>query len=164
MQCDTCGNHEAAIHVTQIENNEMRTFHLCESCAAEKGLDTGTATHTPLTDFLAQMGQGVENEPATSNGSCPSCGLTLNDFRRTGRFGCATCYSHFDRHLRSLLRRLHGGSQHVGKMYVPPDSADADRAARMVSLRRGLQRAVDAEDFERAAAIRDQIRTLEMAG
>jgi protein arginine kinase activator len=161
MQCDNCGTNDAIIHLTQIVKNEMSTLHLCEGCAAEKGLDTGTSAHTPLTDFLAQMGKGVGGETASTGERCPSCGLTLADFRRTGRLGCASCYSHFEQHLRGLLRRLHGGSQHVGKVYVPPDSSDAERAARMVSLRRSLQHAVDAEDFERAASLRDQIRILE---
>jgi len=164
MQCDKCGKSPAVIHLTQIENNEMSTFHLCERCAAEKGLETGAGAGTaPLTDFLAQMGKSLSAGPAASAGACEFCGLTLNDFKRTGRLGCPHCYSHFDHHLRGLLRKLHGGTQHVGKVYLPPDPRQADRTARVASLRRSLGRAVEAEDFERAAAIRDQIRRLEAA-
>jgi protein arginine kinase activator len=162
MQCDKCGKSEAIIHLTKIEDNEMNTFHLCESCAASEGLETsGSTSAAPLTDFLAQMGKSVAAETVATAGECPSCGLTLNDFKRTGRLGCASCYSQLDHHLRGLLRRLHGGTQHVGKVVAPADSAQSDQMARITSLRRSLQLAVDSEDFERAAALRDQIRRLE---
>jgi protein arginine kinase activator len=164
MRCDSCGKKEAAIHLTQIVNNEMSTFHLCEACAAAKGLETGTsAAAAPLADFLAQMGKSATAEAAAATGACPSCGLTLADFKRTGRLGCSRCWNHYESSLRGLLRKLHGATQHLGKVYLSPDPTEMDRTARIVSLRRSLQRAVDEEDFERAAALRDQIRRLEAA-
>jgi protein arginine kinase activator len=165
MQCDRCGKNPAVIHLTQIENNEMSTFHLCDQCAAEKGLGTNaTAETAPLTDFLAQMGKSLTaSVPSSAAGACEFCGLTLNDFKRTGRLGCPHCYAQFDQHLRGLLRKLHGGTQHVGKVYLPPDPRESDRAARVAGLRRSLSRAVETEDFERAAALRDQIRRMETA-
>jgi protein arginine kinase activator len=72
------------------------------------------------------------------------------------------CYKHYDSHLRNLLRRLHGGTQHVGKTVLPADPDESDRSARVQSLRRSLDRAVAAEDFEHAAALRDQLRKLEV--
>jgi protein arginine kinase activator len=162
--CDRCGKNEAAIHFTQIQNNEMSTRHLCESCAAALGLETGAAAAStaPLADFLAQMGKAIASESvATAVGACPACGLTLADFKRTGRLGCARCWGTFEGSLRGLLRKLHGGTQHVGKVYLPPDPTEVDRTARVAALRRSLQRAVDDEDFERAAGLRDQIRRME---
>jgi protein arginine kinase activator len=162
MTCDNCGTNEAAIHLTQIQNNEMVTRHLCEGCAESMGLETGAGSAAaPLADFLAQMGKALAGETVTTAGTCPACGHTLDDFKRTGRLGCGRCYAAFDTSLRGLLRKLHGGTQHTGKVYMPPDPAETDRTARIAALRRSLQRAVDAEDFERAAALRDQIRTLE---
>jgi len=164
--CDRCGNNEAAIHFTQIQNSETTTRHLCESCAAELGLDPGGSAAgpatAPLADFLGQLGKAIAGESAWTAGACPGCGLTLADFKRTGRLGCARCWSAFEPSLKGLLRKLHGGTQHVGKVYLPPDPTEMDRTARAVSLRRSLQRAVDEEDFERAAALRDQIRRLEV--
>jgi protein arginine kinase activator len=164
--CDRCGKNEAAIHFTQIQNNETTTRHLCEGCAHALGLDAGVgagaaAAAAPLADFLAQMGKALVSETASANGVCPSCGLTLADFKRTGRLGCPRCWSAFEPSLRGLLRKLHGGTQHVGKVYLPPDPTEVDRTARVTSLRRSLQRAVEEEDFERAAGLRDQIRRLE---
>ncbi len=164
MRCDKCGKQDATVEFTQIVNNEVSTFHLCDTCAAERGLETGVSTSTPLTDFLAQMGKSLGIETPVSTESCPGCGLTLNDFRRTGRLGCAVCYSHYDQHLRGLLRRLHGGTQHVGKVYISSNPSEADRAARVASLRRSLQKAIEAEDFEYAAGLRDQIRRIEEPG
>ena len=161
MRCDNCGKKEAAIHLTTIVSNEMTTHHLCEACAAEKGLEPGAgAASAPLADFIAQMGKTVT--PVTgAAGTCPSCGLTLADFKRTGRLGCDRCWNVFDASLRGLLRKLHGGTQHQGKVYMSADPTEVDRTARVASLRRSLQRAVEEEDFERAAALRDQIRRLE---
>lgn len=164
MLCDHCGDQEAVIHLTQIVNNEMRTFHLCEACAAEKGLEPGVAsTNVPLTDFIAQMGKTIPTESVEAGGECGYCGLTPEDFKRTGRLGCSHCYVTFEPHLRKLMRRIHGGTQHVGKVYLPPDPTEADREDRLRGLRRKLDRAVRVEDFERAAEIRDEIRTLEAA-
>lgn len=164
MLCDHCGEHEAVIHLTQIMDNQMGTFHLCEACAAEKGLEPDPGIPTfPLTDFLAQMGD-KESEPAEPDpGACDYCGLTLDDFKRTGRLGCPHCYVTFDAHLRGLFRRLHGGTQHVGKVYLPPDPTEAERSEQLSRLRRKLHVAVEKEEFERAAELRDRIQALEGA-
>jgi protein arginine kinase activator len=162
MVCDHCGENEAIIHLTQIENNEMRTFQLCEECAAAKGLEPGQqAGNLPLTEFLAQVGRGGES--SASQGPCLFCGLKLDEFKKSGRLGCPQCYVSFDPHLKGLLRRLHGGTQHVGKVYLPPDPSVAEQQEHLAGLRRKLDRAVQSEDFERAAQIRDLIRTMESA-
>lgn len=161
MMCDHCGQNEAIIHLTQIVDNQMTTKHLCEACAADTGLqpDSGLA-NLPLTDFLAQ----VSRQPAdTSLVPCPFCGLKPEEFRRSGRLGCSQCWVSFESSLRSLVRRLHGGSQHIGKVYLPPNPTGEQRRERLVGLRRKLSRAVESEDFERAAEIRDLIRTIESA-
>jgi protein arginine kinase activator len=162
MLCENCGGKDASIHYTQIEQNEMHTFHLCDECAAAKGLQPGANVgNFPLTDFLAQMSKaGAETATA---GPCAFCGLSLDDFKKSGRLGCPHCYVSFETHLSGLLRRLHGGTQHVGKVYLPPDPSANAQQERLAGLRRKLDRAVQSEDFERAAQIRDMIRTLEGA-
>jgi protein arginine kinase activator len=162
MQCDNCGSADGAIQVTRVEDNEMRVQHLCAACAAEQGIDTIPVGGNQLADFLAQIGSGVPDEPAAS-GRCPSCGLTPAQHKQSGRLGCSACYTHYEQHLRGLLRRLHGATQHVGKMAVAQDADDNGRRARVDSLRRSLQRAVDSEDFEHAATLRDQIRRIDSA-
>lgn len=163
MRCDHCGNDDAVIQLTKMKDNEMKVLHLCEACAAEEGLEAGPgAGSAPLADFLKQIGQGV-GEEAVAAGRCPSCGMTPAQLKQVGRLGCAVCYSHYEQHLRGLLRRLHGGTQHVGKTALVASAGDTGRKTRVQSLRRSLQRAVEAEDFEHAAQLRDQIRRMEAA-
>ncbi len=171
--CDHCGQREAVIHLTQIVDNTVTTQHLCESCAADKGVDTvaQVAKH-PLGDFLASLGEGAAGGAAGAAAgealACPQCGATLLDFRQTGRLGCAHCYLTFEAPLRDLLRRVHGNTQHQGERYRAPGSApgaegtDGGAAGPEIgALRDRLRRAVEAEDFEEAARLRDAIRGLE---
>ena len=164
LVCDNCGSSDAVVHLTQIVDNEMSTHRLCEKCAAEKGLESSPEPLSfPLTDFLAQMGEVAAADVETERSSCSFCGLTFQDFRETGRLGCPHCYETFSVHLRKLLRRIHGGVQHVGKVYLPPDPSASEMERRLDGLKRKLHRAVESEDFERAAELRDQIRSLEPA-
>ena len=159
--CDNCGSKPATVNLTQIENNEMSSYRLCEDCAAQKGLEATTEpSSSPLPDFLAQIGDEPREEEDSDN-ECSFCGLTFAAFRETGRLGCPHCYETFEAHLRRLLRRVHGGTKHVGKIYLPPDPTVSEIEKQMEALRRRLNRAVEAEDFERAAELRDQIRSLE---
>ena len=164
MQCDECKDRPAAIHLTQIVNDSVTTVHLCEQCAADKGVQTATAVAKfPLSDFLASMGKGVSSQLPIGDDTtaCGDCRGTLVDFRESGRLGCPGCYRTFSRHLRDLLRRLHGASQHVGKQYVAMVS-DGDAGVPSVGeLRDQLRRAVESENFELAADLRDRIRVME---
>jgi protein arginine kinase activator len=164
MQCDHCGERPAAIHLTQIVNDSVTTVHLCEQCAAEKGVQTGaTVAKFPLSDFLASMGKGASSQLPVGDdpAECTSCGGTLQDFRDTGRLGCPECYRAFGSHLRDLLRRLHGSSQHVGEQYVAAKASGTAEAPTVAELRDQLRRAVESENFELAADLRDRIRVME---
>ncbi|MCH7991509.1 MAG: UvrB/UvrC motif-containing protein [Gemmatimonadetes bacterium] len=164
MVCDNCGSTDAVVHLTQIINNEMSTHHLCEQCATEKGLETTPdVSDVPLIEVIAQMTDDDAPGVGTAETECSFCGLTFADFRRTGRLGCPHCYETFGEQLPRLLRRIHGGVKHVGKVYLPPDPTASELEKRLEGLRRGLDRAVHDEDFERAAELRDEIRSLEPA-
>lgn len=159
MLCDQCGENEAIVHLTNIQNNQITTSHLCESCAVMNGMEPGvTSANVPLTDFLAQTGSTAE---ASAPGPCAYCGMRLDEFKKKARLGCPHCYVTFETHLRNLLRRLHGASQHTGKVYLPPDPSDSQRQEKLAGLKRKLSRAVESEDFEQAARIRDMIKGLE---
>lgn len=164
MKCQKCLSEDAVVHLTQIVDDQMKTLHLCERCAAEQGLETSTVPENfALTDFLAQMspeGQGTPSRESADR-SCSFCGLAFSEFKETGRLGCPHCWSSFEGELRGLVRRIHGGSQHLGKVYLSPDPTVSEREKRLEALRRKLQRAVDLEDFERAAELRDEIRATE---
>ena len=119
QRCDQPGcENPASVNFTQIVNDEATTLHLCESCAAEKGLQTKPPeVNVALTDFLAQLGDTEEAQPVDLDRECEFCGLTLAKFRESGLLGCSHCYVSFESHLKGLLRRVHGGTQHVGKIY-----------------------------------------------
>jgi protein arginine kinase activator len=164
MVCDSCGSEGAVVHLTQVVNSEMKTLHLCDSCAAEKGLQSAPPPgNLPLADFLAKMGSDADDETeGREDLVCEFCGLSGVDFREVGRLGCPHCYTTFERYVKGLLRKIHGSTNHVGKVYLPPDPTTTEREKRMEGLRRKLQHAIDAEDFERAAELRDEIRAAEL--
>jgi protein arginine kinase activator len=151
------------VHLTQIVNNSVTTVHLCEECAAEKGVQTAaTVAKFPLSDFLATLGKETAGSPAANETErCAFCNGSLQDFRESGRLGCPHCYETFAPHLRNLLRRLHGSSQHVGEVYLSAAPVGDDPRRQLLDLREQLKRAVDAENFELAADLRDRIRVLE---
>lgn len=164
MSCDQCHEREAVIHLTQIVNEQVTTLHLCERCAAEKGVESpGGVTKTPLGSFLAAMGKNLpETEPVAQAGdTCPRCGASLQDFRESGRLGCPECYRAFEVPLRELLRRLHGSTHHVGERYAEREGAVPDAPRRASDLREQLRLAVETENFELAAELRDRLRVLE---
>jgi protein arginine kinase activator len=164
MSCDQCHEREAVIHLTQIVNEQVTTLHLCERCAAEKGVESpGGVAKTPLGSFLAAMGKGLpESVPVARSGdSCPRCGASLQDFRESGRLGCPECYRAFETPLRDLLRRLHGSTHHVGERYAERDGAVVNGREKASELREQLRLAVETENFELAAELRDRLRVLE---
>ena len=163
MLCDNCRERDAVVQLVQVTGEGKRHLHLCEKCAAEKGVETTTATpKAPISDFLKavqqQLGPGAGGADAVR---CTFCLLTFREFQSSGRLGCAYCYSHFETALRDLLRRVHGSSRHVGKRYDPPRPDLMERASTLGELKDRLRRAIEQEQFELAADLRDRIRVLE---
>jgi len=164
MLCDQCKERDAMVHLTQIVGAEVTQLHLCEKCAAAKGIETTVAMPKhPLGDFLYAVQQPAP--PAVGDQArCAHCQTSLRDFRASGRLGCAHCYTAFEGALRELLRRVHGAARHRGREYtasVMTPAPETGGTTELESLRVRLQRAVAAEEFEVAAALRDQIRALE---
>lgn len=159
MLCDQCRERDAVVHLTQIVEAEVTQLHLCEKCAAAKGIETTVAMPKhPLGDFL----HAVQQQASPSAGDqvrCAYCQTSLRDFRASGRLGCAQCYTAFEGALRELLRRVHGAARHRGHEYEAPAASSA--VSELEQLRERLHQAVAAEEFELAATLRDQIRALE---
>ena len=162
--CESCHEREAVVHLTQIVGDDVTTVHLCGKCAAERGIETeAEVVQTPLGSFLAAMGKGGAPMAAAAAAGevCPECGATLQDFRTSGRVGCPGCWVIFERPLRDLLRRLHGATRHTGEGYSPP-GADSDGMTGAIQekarLREQLRAAIEAEQFELAAELRDRLR------
>ncbi len=151
------------VHLTQVVNNKSSTHYLCRKCARDKGIRSDSP-QDPAVELLAQIfGPRSPHDAEPDGRACDSCGMTMATFRDGGRLGCSRCYTVFEARLRRVLSRVHGSSRHAGKAYNPPDPTRAARGDRVAELRRSLQRAIEAEDFERAAVLRDQVRSHELS-
>ncbi|MBW7454998.1 UvrB/UvrC motif-containing protein [Paenibacillus sepulcri] len=167
MLCQECGNKPASLHFTKIVNGEKTEFHICESCAREKGeglpgVSNGFSIHSLLSGLLDfEPASGVNAFGARPQQlRCETCGLTYTQFSKMGRFGCSECYTTFGSKLDPILKRVHGNSSHVGK--IPKRTGGQIQLKREIEdLRADLQQRIECEEFENAAKIRDQIRELE---
>ena len=161
MLCDICGKREATVHLTEVINNQMTKLHLCEECAREKGAEM--EEHFGLANLLAglaDLGQPLETAKEKKL-KCPSCGLAYEDFKKLGRLGCGQCYDTFKVHLAPLFKRIHGSDAHVGKVPCKRGKVLKARKVNVEQLKKRLQRAVELEEFEEAAQLRDEIKKFE---
>jgi len=160
MQCDICGKKEATVHLTEIVNDRVTKLHLCEDCAKDKG--TEMEEHFGLGDLLAgltDLGSTVEPE-ILGTVKCASCGFTYQDFKKVGRLGCGECYEAFKSRLGPLLKRIHGADRHVGKVPIMVGKTVKDTKT-LQELKSKMDKAIQEENFEEAARLRDMIRGLE---
>ena len=163
MVCQVCGKNPATVHFTEIHDNKMTEIHVCERCAEEKGLHAGSKKQKfDIAELLAGMVDGMTTteEERVGHVQCPRCGMLYSGFKETGRLGCADCYAAFQFQLRPLLRRIHGDTRHRGKGPTR-DGVGISRSRQIHRLHDELQRAVEREEFEHAAGIRDEIKRLE---
>lgn len=158
MLCDVCKCNDATVFLTQIIEGKMQKVNLCDGCSKEKGVQDPTGF--ALADLLLGIGAAEEIEKGAVTQKCPVCGFTQSDFKKTGRLGCSTCYVTFTEALNALLKAMHKGTSHVGK--VPQRAYKAvELSDRMRNLSESLQKAVAEENYETAASLRDQIKQLE---
>jgi len=155
MKCDECDN-EATVHEVTVHKGEKVEKHLCEECAREQGI--AVQSHEPISAVLSKfVVASTPKKGARRSKTCSGCGMTYAEFRQHGLVGCAECYNAFEEQLATLLERAQeGGAHHVGK--TPKRCGGAgERQRALAALRRELADAVAAEQYERAAEIRDQI-------
>src|SRR5690349_15180849 len=162
MKCDNC-NKPATVHLTEIRNGKKIEKHLCEQCAAQsEGLPV--KSHTPINELLTNFVMAHSGLQKEVGQQCEGCGITWAEFRQSGLFGCPNDYVVFEKDLTPLLQRAHeGATHHVGKVPVRKGGTGVPmkRQIDVAKLRKELARAVESEDYERAAKLRDQIRVAE---
>ena len=164
MLCQNCKKNEATTHIKTIVNGEATEAHLCSDCAKSLGYDG------VFSDFgfnFSDMLSSFFSEPVMAGLGgralrCDKCGSTFNDILRSGKIGCGDCYSTFYDKLLPSLERLHGRTSHEGK--IPNGSPVQQKNSRIDELREQLQNAVNLQDYETAASLRDQIKALEQEG
>ena len=159
MFCDVCQSKEATVFLTQIVEGKMQKVNLCEGCSKEKGVNDPTGF--ALADLLLGLGAAQEIEKNPVGNRCPVCGFSQADFKKTGRLGCSACYDAFAEGLSGMLKNMHRGSIHTGK--VPARRAVARRRSQeLSSVQAAVAKAVTEEHFEEAASLRDKIRLIEL--
>ena len=157
MLCCICKEKEATVHLTQIAGDKVQKVDLCEECAKQKGVNDPAGFS--LADLLLGLGASQEIEQATGGATvkCPKCGFTQADFKKSGRLGCAECYVTFADALDGLLKTMHKGTRHAGK--VPHTLRQSrDLTDRLKQLQKKLSKAISEENFELAAQLRDEIK------
>ncbi|MEM9414487.1 MAG: UvrB/UvrC motif-containing protein [Planctomycetota bacterium] len=169
-KCDKC-DRPATHHSVEVIKGEKIEMHLCEQHAAEEGF-TVSNSHAPINELLthyvkmtgAKGGQKGTAKTGRIDRKCPDCGLKFSDFREKSLLGCSGCYTAFKRPLVTLLERAQeGGSQHVGK--VPRRSGGGEQRQLLIArMRKRLDHAIAAENYELAAQLRDDITGMEVSG
>lgn len=166
MECEICHEAIATVHLTDVINNVKKEIHLCEDCAEKRGATIKSYMNkvAPVLPEiqaaqLASTDLGESENDDTPVG-CPGCEISYRTFRSNGKFGCPKCYTAFGRHVIQLLEKIHQKVQHVGKM---PLRTNRDEAAQneIKHLREALRGAIEMEEYEKAANIRDRIYGLE---
>lgn len=163
MLCQLCQKRVATVHFTQIVNNNKVEMYLCEKCASEKG-NSSFMPPLSLGDFLSgflsnDFGDSYIASPNIHT-VCEVCGMSFNDFQNIGKIGCSNCYKIFKDRLKPIIKRLQGSTEHVGK--APHGfSSKINTTKEIERLKEELNKAIQAEEYERAAVLRDKIKELE---
>lgn len=159
MLCCICKEREATVHYTKIDGDKVQKVDLCEECSKTKGVNDPVGFE--LADLLLGLGASKEIEQSAGGLElkCARCGFTQADFKKAGRLGCPECYKTFADGLEGLLKTMHKGTRHMGKV---PDALRQSRelSDRLKTLQKKLAKAVQDENFEQAAALRDEIKQM----
>ena len=171
MLCQNCGQNTATTHIKTVVNGQLTEAHLCSECAKKQGYghilgDWG--------GFGSLLGGLLGEPPAVEEKRCPGCGASFRQISQSGQVGCAECYHTFRSQLIPVIQRIHGTAQHKGKSPGGSALRVADQNRQLAAVpqanteieekKRLLQKAIETQDFEQAAVLRDQIKELEQNG
>jgi protein arginine kinase activator len=164
MQCQICNKNDATIHLTEIVDGMRTEMHICEQCAIEQ--DIAVKSHIPINELLSNLlaVQPSDDElagPSERELVCPDCGFTLAQFRKEGVLGCPRDYEIFEKTLLAIIEKAHDGkTTHCGKIPLKTPG-NTKRQMELLNLRQQLDAAVQSEDYELAAELRDKIKQSE---
>jgi len=162
MLCQDCNQKAATVHFTKIIQGVKNETHLCDDCARvrqNKNFDGVFSIHNFLAGLLDVGGENLRNEEYVNQYRCDQCGITYDEFKKTGRLGCNNCYIVFKDRMNSLVRKVQGNTQHRGK--VPKRTGGIIRKRREIQqLQLQLNESINKQEFEKAAELRDQINEL----
>ena len=168
MLCQKCKSKEANTHVKSVVNGEYTEYMLCADCAKQMGYSN--LWSDMQSDFDSILGSFFSNAlPARSQTTrCPVCGSTYHDIANLSKVGCAKCYEVFLSELMPSIRRIHSNTTHCGKK--PSDNSSTQAATQqdkkdvnneIQKLKTELEKAIEEQNFELAATLRDKIKEME---
>ena len=169
MICEFCGKKTATMHVKTVVNGKLTEYHLCDDCAREKGYGNWfSGWGLDFGDMLSGLLGSSRTEGVKR---CEKCGTSFQEITKTGKIGCAECYNAFRNQLLPVIQRIHGTAQHKGKVpggsalrIVEENNQIVPVQSNLDEKRRLLQKAIEVQDFEQAAILRDEIKELENNG
>jgi protein arginine kinase activator len=151
-KCGRCAK-PAVHHITEILEGEVKALHLCETCIKDY-LDNPESTETESEEVE------TESDPNEAETVCESCGITFKEFRSRGRLGCGECYNAFRTELLQLIENIHSSDTHCGK--IPKREPQTSQIQfDLARVRTELREAIEREDYEDAARLRDKLKSLE---
>ena len=157
--CDLCGKGEATMNVSQLDKDgKVTEISVCAECASKRGFTEVQQLKAGVAGIIAELKARVDE--ADSKLVCRNCGLSYAEFKRQGQLGCAGCYVSFHDELVPLIRRIHDAVQHVGRT-ASGGRKQAQVKMNIQKLREALSGAIQDEDYEKAAALRDQLKRTE---
>jgi protein arginine kinase activator len=168
MLCQKCGENEASVHLTRIINGKKEELHLCESCAKKSGefsfhADNNFAFQSLLSGVLnnnlSPKNKSIFKNNIKEESICENCELNYSDFSKNGLFGCSDCYDKFEDKLDPLFKRIHGTIRHTGKK-PSRYNIKKENEQEIDLLKEQMEKAVEEENFEKAAEIRDRIHEI----
>ncbi|MBQ5399128.1 MAG: UvrB/UvrC motif-containing protein [Ruminococcus sp.] len=173
MKCQKCQKNNADTHIKRVINGQFEEYHLCSECAKEMGYSNVFEgfSNSFADDFNSLFGSFFENAlPARTQATrCETCGSTYNDITRTGMMGCADCYKVFEDRIMPTIRRIHGNTTHCGKnspsskarVFEKEEKKEEKPKSELEVLKDKLAEAIENQEFEQAAELRDKIKEME---
>lgn len=167
MLCEKCNVNEATVHIVKVVNGDKQEMRLCESCAKDisdipiSSLDgvSEFSFNNILSGLMDYINKASQN-PQPQELKCNNCGMTYRRFRKIGLLGCSECYEVFSKTLNPIIKRVQGDVEHVGKVPLRISKGYIEKK-KIIKLKEELQQAILAEEYEKAAMLRDEIRALQ---
>lgn len=168
VRCDECGSDNACYTVSVMMGGEVTQRHLCPDCMAKMNMNLSAGNVAKMLSAILGALTGHEEKsapdvPPEEDVVCERCGTALSGFVKSGKLGCPMCYKAFAERLTPMLQQIHGRVQHAGRKPTQDPAAQMHRK-QVEDLNRQLEMAVQVEDYESAAMIRDQLRLLNQEG
>lgn len=171
MLCQKCKKNQANVHLVKLVNGEKSDVWLCEECA-RKISDISLGIPMNNTNINSDSFQNIlsgffdsfdkKKEPRKElkmDVVCTNCGMRFSKFKETLEAGCGECYSSFKDLIDEEIKKVQGSTVHIGKIPLNINEEE-EKQLSIKQLKEQLNKAIIEEAYERAAVLRDKIKSL----